>query len=273
MTQSPPEGDLAQNVWEALTLQAGEADRRSPVLGAALRRSVLRHSSLAEGLAALLADALRGFAPADFDLARVATIALRARVDIAQSAAADLTKLDAVNPACPDLLTGFLSFRGFQALQLYRVANAIWTEGDQQLATLLQNWGAMKFAMDIHPAAKIGKSVFFDHGMGLVVGSTAVIEDGVNMWHGVTLGSTLTQAGDRHPKIRKDATICAGATILGNIEVGAGAIVAASSVVLKSVPPGAVVAGIPARVVGQAPQRLAAIDEESKSESIQAQEA
>lgn len=272
MMKSLPEDDLAQSVWDALTLQAAEAVRRSPQFGAALRRSVLQHSSLGEALAALLGDALGGFAPADFDVARIADQTLRLRTDIAQNAACDLAKLDAVNPACPDLLTGFLSFRGFQALQLYRVANAMWTGGDQQLAALLQNWGAMRFAMDIHPAAKIGKSVFFDHGMGIVVGSTAVIEDGVNMWHGVTLGSTLMQAGDRHPKIRKDATICAGATILGNIEVGAGAIVAASSVVLKSVPPGAVVAGIPARIVGQAPERLAAIDEQSKSQSIQAQE-
>jgi serine O-acetyltransferase len=105
-----------------------------------------------------------------------------------------------------------------------------------------------------------------------VIGSTSVVEDGVCIWHGVTLGSTLTQAGDRHPKIRRNATLCAGATILGNIEVGAGALVAASSVVLSPVPAGAIVAGIPARVIGKAPASLGAIDENQKSTSTKAQE-
>ncbi len=97
--------------------------------------------------------------------------------------------------------------------------------------------------------------------MGTVIGATAVVEDGVNVWHGVTLGSTLTQAGDRHPKIRRNVTIGAGATILGNIEVGAGAVVAAGTVVLKPVEAGMVVAGVPARVMGRASGRLDAIDE------------
>jgi serine O-acetyltransferase len=144
---------------------------------------------------------------------------------------------------------------------VYRINHALWAEGQEQMAVLLQNWGAMVFAIDIHPAAKIGSAVFVDHGIGLVVGSTAVIEDGANIWHGVTLGSTLTQAGDRHPKVRRNATLCAGATVLGTIEIGEGAIVAAGSVVLKPVEAGAVVAGVPAKVVGVAPSRLDAIDE------------
>jgi serine O-acetyltransferase len=170
------------------------------------------------------------------------------------------------------MLTGFLSFRGFQALQLYRIANALWVEGRHELAVLLQNWTALKYAIDIHPAARIGKSVFVDHGMGLVIGSTAVVEDGVNIWHGVTLGSTLMEAGDRHPKVRRNATLCAGATILGNIEVGEGCIVAASSVVLKPVAPFTVVGGVPAKELGRTPDRMHAIDADSKSDSMKAQE-
>jgi serine O-acetyltransferase len=197
---------------------------------------------------------------------------LRGTPAILESARLDLVKLAAVNPACPDMLTGLLSFRGYQAVQLYRFNHQLWNAGQQQLAVLLQNWGAMAFAMDIHPAARIGSGVFFDHGIGVVVGSTAVIEDEVSIWHGVTLGSTLTQAGDRHPKVRRGATLCAGATILGNIEIGAGAIVAAASVVLKSVEAGMVVAGVPAKVVGSAPARLDAIDQSLKPTSVRAQE-
>jgi serine O-acetyltransferase len=152
-----------------------------------------------------------------------------------------------------------MSFRGFQALQLYRINHALWTDGQERFAVLMQNWGALGYAVDIHPQARIGSSVFLDHGIGVVIGSTAVVEDEANIWHGVTLGSTLTQAGDRHPKVRRGVTIGAGATILGNIEIGEGAIVAAGSVVLRSVAPFTVVAGVPAQVVGSAKTQLDAI--------------
>jgi serine O-acetyltransferase len=123
----------------------------------------------------------------------------------------------------------------------------------------LQNWAANTWSIDIHPAARLGKALFVDHGIGLVIGETAVVEDEVSLWHGVTLGSTLAEVGDRHPKIRRGALICAGATVLGNIEVGPRAIVAANAVVLKPVPAGAVVAGTPAKIVGSAPQSLATL--------------
>ncbi len=272
MLEAPKELKLDFQLWGTLRLQAEKLQNTAPALSASLNNAVLRRASFADALANVLADAMRNSIPQDSDVKSIFCELVEAHPEIAQSAAADLQKLDSVNPACPDLLTGFMSFRGFQGLQFYRITHALWNSGERQLASMLQNWGALKFAMDIHPAAKIGKAVFFDHGMGIVIGSTSVIEDGVNMWHGVTLGSTLTEAGDRHPKVRRDATICAGATILGNIEIGEGAIVAAASVVLKTVPAGAVVAGVPARVVGRAPDRLSAIDKEFKSTSTQAQE-
>lgn len=129
---------------------------------------------------------------------------------------------------------------------------------------LLQNWSANTWAIDIHPAAKLGKGLFVDHGIGLVIGETAVVEDDVSLWHGVTLGSTLNEAGDRHPKIRQGALVCAGASVLGNIEVGERAIVAANSVVLKRVEPGLVVAGSPAKIVGRAPASLTTLTSKSQ---------
>jgi serine O-acetyltransferase len=248
-------------LWDLLQQQARELAESTPFLRDCLRAVVLDHGSFAEGLAHLLVQALQDVVPAGIDLASVFGQALCSHPQIVQAAQADLEKekLAATNPACPDALSWFMSFRGFQALQLYRINHALWTDGQRHFAVLLQNWGALRYSIDIHPQARIGSSVFLDHGIGVVIGSTAVVEDEANIWHGVTLGSTLTQAGDRHPKVRRGVTIGTGATILGNIEVGEGAIVAAGSVVLRPVDPFTVVAGVPAKVVGSAKPQLDAI--------------
>jgi serine O-acetyltransferase len=251
-------------LWRDISIQAQQLADSSPPLSQTLRRSVLQRASFGECLAHILAEAMAKAAPSSVDLTPMFLKLFLGQPDVLDAAAHDLEKLEAVNPACPDLLTGLLSFRGFQALQVYRLAHSLWSEGQQQFAALIQNWGALKYAIDIHPGARIGQRVFIDHGIGLVVGATAVIEDDVNLWHGVTLGSTLTQSGDRHPKVRRGATICAGATVLGNIEIGEGALIAAGSVVLKNVPPRSVVVGVPGRVTGQVPERLDAIDESVK---------
>ena len=114
--------------------------------------------------------------------------------------------------------------------------------------------------VDVHPAAKLGRGVFIDHATGIVIGETAVVEENVSMLHGVTLGGTGKERGDRHPKIRKGVLISAGAKILGNIEVGEGAKVAAGAVVLDDVPPHTTVAGMPARPVGVAATDQPALD-------------
>jgi len=271
MLEANKQNQKSTALWPLLKQQALDLQTRSPVLAADLEELILQRSTFGDALATVLHHALESVFPKHLDLSNVFSSLLAAHPEITESAAMDLEKLDGVNPACPDLLTGFLSFRGFQALQLYRFYHALWVDAQHQLAVLLQNWGAIKYGIDIHPAARIGKAVFIDHGMGVVIGSTAVLEDDVNIWHGVTLGSTLTQAGDRHPKIRTGATVCAGATILGNIEIGAGAIVAAASVVLKNVAAGSVVAGVPAKVIGVAPARLDAIDADFKAISTQVQ--
>lgn len=245
--------------WNMLRQQADALATQTPLLGPALNGSLLDRASFTDALAHHLAEALKRSVPFGMNLLDLFARVLAQHPAIGEAAQADLLKLATTNPACSNLVTGFLSFRGYQALQLHRINHALWTEGQEELAVLLQNWGAIVYAIDLHPQARIGREVFLDHGIGMVVGATAVIEDGTNIWHGVTLGSTLTQAGDRHPKVRRNVTIGAGATILGNIEIGEGAVVAAGSVVLRPVEPYTVVAGAPAKVVGSARPQLDAI--------------
>jgi serine O-acetyltransferase len=163
---------------------------------------------------------------------------------------ADLQAVSERDSACCSLVTPLLFFKGFHALQSYRIAHWLWQQGRNSLALFLQNRISSVFAVDIHPAARIGKGIMFDHATGIVIGETAVVEDNVSIMQSVTLGGTGKEAGDRHPKVRRGVLISAGAKILGNIEIGECAKVGAGSVVLKDVAPRTTVAGVPARVVG-----------------------
>ena len=163
------------------------------------------------------------------------------------------------DPACNRLIEPFLYFKGFHAIQAHRLNHWLWHHGERDFALYLQSRSSEVFQTDIHPAAPFGQGIFLDHATGLVVGETAEVGDDVSMLHDVTLGGTGKEAGDRHPKIGKGVVIGAGAKILGNIEVGEHARVAAGSVVLKAVPAHATVAGVPAKVV-----RIAATDEPAR---------
>jgi serine O-acetyltransferase len=156
------------------------------------------------------------------------------------------------DPACLRLMEPLLYFKGFHALQAYRLAHALLRAGRRDFALYIQSRVSAAFGVDINPAARIGKGIFLDHATGLVVGETTVIEDDVSILQGVTLGGTGKETGDRHPKVRWGVLIGAGAKILGNIEIGHCARVAAGSVVLAPVPHNKTVAGVPARIVGEA---------------------
>lgn len=163
---------------------------------------------------------------------------------------ADLHAVSERDSACCSQVTPLLYFKGFHALQAYRVAHWLWQQGRKSLALFLQNRISAVFAVDIHPAARIGKGIMFDHATGIVIGETAVVGDMVSIMQSVTLGGTGKEAGDRHPKVSNGVLIGAGAKILGNITVGECAKVGAGSVVLKDVPARAVVAGVPAKIIG-----------------------
>ena len=145
-----------------------------------------------------------------------------------------------------------LYFKGFHAIQTHRLAHWLWGRGRKDFAYYLQSQSSAVFQTDINPAVSIGRGIFLDHATGVVVGETAVIEDDVSILQEVTLGGTGKEAGDRHPKIRRGVLIGAGAKILGNIEIGHCARIAAGSVVLKPVPHNTTVAGVPAKVIGEA---------------------
>jgi serine O-acetyltransferase len=245
-------------LWRAIHGQAEVEARVRPAMRDYYDHYVLAHDSLAAALAALLAAGITridSLLP-DFTDEFGAAVS-RGGIDVA--AAADIHKMASSNPACPNALTAFLSFRGIHAIQFHRLAHVYWCAGEATFAVLLQNWCAKAYNVDIHPAACIGKGLFVDHAMGLVIGETAVVEDEVSMWHGVTLGSTFAEAGDRHPKIRRGATLAAHALILGNIEIGEGAVIAAGSVVRSSIPARMIAAGVPAKVIKAVSGTYAAI--------------
>jgi serine O-acetyltransferase len=153
------------------------------------------------------------------------------------------------DPACKGYLQPFLFFKGYLAVQTHRVAHVLWKSGRETLAFYLQSRASELFQVDIHPAARMGSGLFVDHGTGIVIGETAVVGDDVSMLHGVTLGGTGAERGDRHPKIGRGVLLGAGAKVLGNIEIGEYAKIASGSVVLKPVPANCTAAGVPARLV------------------------
>jgi serine O-acetyltransferase len=171
-------------------------------------------------------------------------------VQIGIAARSDLAAVCERDPACHSPLEALLFFKGFHALQAYRLAHALLHQGRRALAHYLQSRMALIFGIDINPAARLGCGIMIDHGTGVVIGETAVVEDGVSMLQGVTLGGTGKDVGDRHPKIREGVMIGAGAGVFGNVEIGARAKIGAGSVVLKSVPAHCTAAGVPARLVG-----------------------
>jgi serine O-acetyltransferase len=242
--------DPLDEVWATIRREGVESAERDGMMGQAVTTALLRHTSFADALAARIA---RKLADADFPEGPLTALISEAFANdpgIVRAAAADLAAVRDRDPACPDLLTPFLFFKGFLSLQAYRVAHWLWKREREHVARQLQSRTSEVFGVDIHPAARIGCGLMIDHGTGLVIGETAVVEDDVSMLHGVTLGGTGKQCGDRHPKIRRGVLLGAGAKVLGNIEVGEGAKVGAGSIVLDPVAPHTTVVGVPARPVG-----------------------
>ncbi|MET0257042.1 MAG: serine O-acetyltransferase [Methylobacterium sp.] len=239
-------------LWSRVRSEAEIVVRDEPQLASFFVATILNHHSLEAAVAHRVATRLgHASLPADL-VAHGFREAVEADPELGRSIRADIAAVMDRDPATTRALEPVLYFKGFHALQAHRLAHWYWNQGRRDLALYLQSRSSEVFQTDIHPAARIGRGVFLDHATGLVVGSTAVIEDDVSILHAVTLGGTGKQGGDRHPKIRRGVMIGAGAKILGNIEVGACARVAAGSVVLRPVPPHTTVVGVPARVVGTA---------------------
>ena len=235
-------------LWQRLRGEAGDCP--DPIMAAVLELNLRVHRGFAPALAALIGRKLADSAVPARALMELVAEAHRADPDLVAAAASDLVAIKERDPACPDLITPFLFFKGFQSLQAYRVAHWLWGHGRRHLARHLQSRTSEAFGLDIHPAAELGRRILIDHGTGIVIGETSVLEDDVSMLQGVTLGGTGKNEGDRHPKIRRGVLLGAGCTVLGNIEIGEGAKIGAGSIVLEAVPPYTTVVGNPARRVG-----------------------
>ncbi len=212
---------------------------------------MLKHRTLENSISYFLAGKLASAYLTTTSLRDVFYEALSSSENIRDAVRCDLQAVLERDPASRSFALPYLNFKGFQALQSYRVAHWLWENGRHPLALYLQSRISETFAVDIHPAARIGKGILIDHGTSVVIGETAVVGDDVSMLHEVTLGGTGKESGDRHPKVGNGVLIGAGAKILGNIKIGEGSKIAAGSVVLNEVPPHSTVAGIPARVVGK----------------------
>jgi serine O-acetyltransferase len=236
-------------VWSALRNEAQHAAKAEGSLASMLSATILAHDDLGRALSYQLARKLGDQELRAMSAREVAENAYAADPSILIKVEADLRAVFERDPACKGYLQPFLFFKGFQALQTHRVAHWLWTQGRETLAFYLQSRSSELFQVDIHPAAQIGAGVFLDHGTGITIGETAVIGDDVSMLHGVTLGGTSAEGGDRHPKIGRGVLLGAG----GDLGVVADSYVAdhlrAGSVVLKPVPAGCTAAGVPARLV------------------------
>jgi serine O-acetyltransferase len=250
--QTKPSLHTVDPVWTRIRLEAEEAARREPALATFMYSSVLHHDTLEATVVNRIAERLH-HADVSAELIRQAYAdALDDEPAIGEAFRADIMAVFDRDPATSRFLDPVLYFKGFHAIQTHRLAHWLWNRGRKDFALYLQSRSSSVFQCDINPNARIGRGIFLDHATGLVVGETAVIDDDVSILHGVTLGGTGKENEDRHPKIRRGVMIGAGAKILGNIEVGYCARIAAGSVVLKAVPHNTTVAGVPARVVGEA---------------------
>lgn len=240
-------------VWARVRDEAEEITRRAPELATFILSTVLNHDKLEQAIADRVAARL-DHPDVSGGLIRQAYDELfEMEPSVGDAMRADIIAVAERDPATTRYIEPILYFKGFHALQTHRLAHFLWNRGRKDFAFYLQSRASSVFDVDINPATKIGRGVFIDHGTGVVIGATAVIEDDVSLLQGVTLGGTGKERGDRHPKIRRGVLIGAGAKVLGNIEIGECSRVASGSVVLKRVPPKTTVAGIPARVVGTAP--------------------
>ncbi len=239
-------------VWQRISEEARDAIADEPLLGGMIHGTVLHHNSLERALSFRMSQKLASAEMSEQILREIADEAYASDKTLGDAARADIVAVFERDPACHRFLQPLLYFKGFQAVQAYRVGHWLWKEGRKDLAYFFQMRVSEVFGIDVHPAAKIGRGIMIDHAHSIVIGETAIVGDNVSMLHSVTLGGTGKEDDDRHPKIEDGVLIGAGAKVLGNITVGHCSRVAAGSVVLEKVPPMKTVAGVPAKIVGEA---------------------
>ena len=236
-------------IWKEIRAETKKRAEAEPVLASFFHTTVLEHDSFSSTLANQLANDLSNTSVQPMMLRRVIKEAINSTEEMISDIAYDLVATKERDPACKYYSTPLLFYKGFRALQAHKVSHWLWHHDRHTLALFIQSRASEVYGLDIHPAAKIGNGVMIDHATGVVIGETSVVDNNVSIFQGVTLGGTGKGSGDRHPKVREGVLLSAGATILGNVEIGKNAKVAAGSVVLTNVKEGTSVAGEPAKVV------------------------
>ncbi len=239
-------------VWSTIRDEAARLAADEPLMASVVHAVILNHRTLEDALSYRIAEKLASPEMPALLVRELCQMAFDDRPEIGVAVRADVIAWYERDPFCDRYLQPMMYFKGFVALEAYRVGHWLWENGRRDLAMFIQMRCSELFSIDINPAARIGRGIMIDHAHAIVIGETAVVGDDVSMLHSVTLGGTGKEGGDRHPKIGDGVLIGAGAKVLGNIRVGNCSRIAAGSVVLKDVPPCKTVAGVPARIVGEA---------------------
>ncbi|XP_071730264.1 serine acetyltransferase 1, chloroplastic-like [Rutidosis leptorrhynchoides] len=242
--------DDDDDLWLKMKDEARSEVDQEPILANYYFSLILSHSSLESALANQISIKLSNLSLPSATLYDLIMGVLTQDHEVVISVKNDLKAVKERDPACISYVHCFLNFKGFVACQAHRIAHNLWLQGRTILALLIQSRVSEVFSIDIHPGAKIGSGVMFDHGTGIVIGETSVIGNNVSILHNVTLGGTGKSCGDRHPKIGDGVLIGAGTCVLGNIMIGEGAKIGAGSVVLKDVPARTTAVGNPAKLIG-----------------------
>ena len=238
-------------IWQTIREEAALESKNEPMLANFFNATIFDHDNISSALSYHLAGKLDCAATSAVQIREVMEEALADDPSIIDAACEDIIAVKDRDSACDTYSMPFLYFKGFHALQSYRIAHWLWRNGRESLALYFQHRISMVYAVDIHPAAKLGHGIMLDHATGVVIGETCVVGNNVSIMQSVTLGGTGKEHGDRHPKVGDGVLISCGAQVLGNISIGEGGKVGAGSVVLQDVPAHTTVAGVPAKVVGR----------------------
>jgi serine O-acetyltransferase len=238
---------LAEQLWQSVRREAEAIAGSDPVLAQSLSKSILDHAGLGSALALQIGQRLGANDDERARFARVAGEAFAAAPELVEAASLDLQGIVRHDPATTALLPPLLNFKGYVALEAWRVSNWLWQHGRNDFALLMQSACSERLQVSIHPSASIGTSVFLDHGTGIVIGALAAIGDDVTILQNVTIGRKPDDPAHA-PRIGRGVLLSSGSSVIGNISIGDFARIGAGAVVTHDVPAGCTAVGVPARL-------------------------
>jgi serine O-acetyltransferase len=251
---------IQDNVWKSILDEAKKACQAQPFMSSFFHCNIISHASFHHAISYYLASRLASSTLSAMSWQSVFHEAFEDEPELIAQMLNDLLAHFNRDAACDEYIVPLLYYKGFHALQSYRIAHWLWRKDRKMLALYLQHRISRLFDVDIHPAAKLGSGIMLDHATGIVIGETSMVADDVSILHGVTIGGSGSTKCSRHPKISQGVLLSAGAILLGDITVGVGAKVGSGSLVLGDVGPHVTVAGVPAKVVGSARINMPSLD-------------